>query len=334
MRRSIVFFLGLGCLSLVFGACAPDAPHSNPNDPGSPNYNPDGVLTGQVLTLGAPYFGIPNALVFIEQDSMAELTAADGTFDFRNAPTGNVTLVISKQSYLSDTLYLSLQSSKSFDTLVHLDALPQISSPQVVTSKIDQWWPLGAVYSALVTANVSDPDGISDINPDSVYVWVDTLSYPMSYSVADKNWQAVIQGTSLPNQDIQWLVGKELQIVAFDRENGMGTSQPFYLTRIIEAEANPSFPALDSTLTTTAYPTFTWLSPGVPYDYTYLLQVYSNTSGVPTQVGNPISLNSSIYSYDFADSLINGTYFWTIAVVDDFGNSSRSKPSSFTISVP
>lgn len=329
MRRSKAVLILLSFLALTLSHCAPDAPHDNPNDPASPKYNPDGVLAGKVLTLGAPYFGIPNALVVILQDSAAAITAADGSFEFRNAPTGIVTVVVTKQGYLSDTLQVALQMQKSVDTLVHLDALPQIINPQVITSKVDQWWP-GPVYSAFVTADVNDPDGISDINPDSVFVQVDSLTFPLGYSLLNRNWQASIQATSLPNRDIQWLVSKQLLVIAYDREKGMGMSQPFYITRIIEPEPLPLLPNNSDTIHT-AFPQFTWGSPGVSYDYTYVLQLYLITAGTPSQVGNSVTLNSGIQAYDFPDSLPNGQYFWTIALVDGFGNSSRSKEAPFAV---
>ncbi len=320
----------LGFFGLAFGACAPDAPHSNPVDPKSPSYNPDGVLSGQVLPLGAPYIGIPNALVVILQDSAAQLTAPDGSFLFQNAPVGNITVVISKQSYATDTMQVTLQAHKSLDTVAHLDALPQVSGAQVVTSKIDQWY-YGPVYSALVTAAINDPDGIGDINPDSVYVHIDTLAVQMAYSITDKNWQATIPESIVPNGDIQWLIGRAFQVTAADRENNIGSSQPFYTTRIIEAEPGPIYPVYPDT--TTPYPQLSWNSPfpSVSFDYSYIIQVFLNTSGAATQVGNSIALSSNAIAYNLTDSLPDGQYFWTIAIIDSFGNSSTSREAAFTV---
>ncbi|MCL5268319.1 MAG: hypothetical protein M1469_09485 [Bacteroidetes bacterium] len=313
-------------LCLIISGCAPDAPHGNPLDPMSPNYSPTGVLTGKVLSLSPPYTGIPQALVTIEQTGEAQYTASDGSFKFSNAPSGNATIIVTKPSYLSDTLNIALQTGKTYDEEIHIDALPQVGNAGVVTSKIDQWWP-GPVYSALVTANVVDPDGIGDI--DSIYVQVDSLAFTMNYSLTDKDFQANIDATQLPNQDLQWLVGKELIVSAVDRAGAVGQSAGFYVSRIIEPEATPTFPtSLD---TTTATPAFDWNPPSISYNYTYQLQVVSLAGGTQTVVWSMSGLSSSDVSYTYPGTLPSGTYFWTAAVVDDFGNSSRSKEASFVV---
>ncbi len=316
----------LGILGLIISGCAPDAPHDNPLDPSSPNYNATGILTGKVLSLSPPYAGISGALVTIEQTGEARSTVSDGSFEFKTVPSGNVTLIVNKSAYLSDTLNLTVEVGKSYDEEIHIDALPQVSNAQVVTSKIDQWWP-GPVYSALVTADVTDPDGIGDI--DSIYVQVDSLSFPLNYSVSNKDFEATIDATQLPNQDLQWLVGKDLTVFAVDKAGGVGKSTGFYISRVIEPEAIPTAPA--SLDTTTATPVFNWNPPTVSYNYTYQLQVVSLAGGTQTVVWSVSGLSSSEVSYTYPGVLQSGTYFWTVEVVDDFGNSSRSKEASFVV---
>ncbi|MCL5035270.1 MAG: carboxypeptidase-like regulatory domain-containing protein [Bacteroidetes bacterium] len=326
MRRTTRHFLMLVILGLFISGCSPDAPHSNPFDPMSPNYSPTGVLTGKVLSLSAPYIGISRVLVTIEQTGDAQYTSSDGSFSFSTAPTGNVTIVATKPSYLADTLNVNLQVGKTYNEEIHIDALPQVSSAEVITSKIDQWWP-GPVYSALVTASAIDPDGIADL--DSIYVRVDSLTFPMNYSITDKNFQATIDAAELPNQDLQWLIGRELVVSAVDKAGGVGQSAGFYVSRIIEPEANPTYPA--SLDTTTGTPTFDWNPPSVSYNYTYQLQVVSLAGGTQTVVWSVSGLSSSDVSYSYPGVLPSGSYFWTAAVVDDFGNSSRSKEASFVV---
>ncbi len=324
IRKSTILILSF--LAVILAGCAPNAPHENSLDPMSPNHKTTGALRGKVLTLGAPYSGIQNALVVIQQNGSAELTASDGSFSFANAPAGLITILVTKASYLNDTIQVTVPLGGSYNAEIHLDALPQISSAQVVTSKIDQWWP-GPVYSALVTANVTDPDGFLDV--DTVYVQVDSLIFGMNPSAANKNYQVTIGATQLPNQDLQWLVGRQLNVFAIDRSKGIGESPNFYVSRIIESEPVPTYPtSLD---TTTGSPRFDWNPPPVSFNYTYQLQVVRIDAGTQTVVWSQPGLNSSYVSYSYPGVLPTGTYFWTAAIIDAYGNASRSKEASFVV---
>ncbi len=326
MRRQTRAFLMLSMLGLIAAGCALNAPHDNPVDPSSPGYKSTGLLAGKVLSLSLPYKGIAGALVVIQQSGQAEFTSSDGSFSFQSAPSGNITLIVTKSSYLADTAGVEIEAGRTYDEEIHIDALPQVNNAQVITGKIDQWWP-GPVFSAVVSSIVTDPDGIADI--DSVYVEVDSLSFAMSYSITDKNFEATIDGDQLPNQDLQWLVGKKLNVFAIDKSGGRGESSGFYVTRIIEAEPEPTSPA--SLDTTTASPTFNWDPPIVSFDYTYQLQVVSLAGGTQTVVWSQSGLSSADLSFTYQGVLPSGTYFWTAAVVDGFGNSSRSKEASFVV---
>jgi len=310
----------------ILGGCAPDAPHDNPIDPGSPGHKTDAALSGIVLSFGLHSSGVPNALVAILENGTAQYTDANGNFSFANAPSGNVTLVVSKSSYMSDTVLVNLTAGTNFKDTLYIDPLPQVSSAQVVTSRIDQWWP-APVYSALVTAVAVAPDGLG-FDTSAVFVKVDSLTFKMN-SVDARNWQAEINSSQLPNQDLQWLVGKEFIIYATDQERGTGASTGFYVTRLIETDAILTSPIYPDTAS--SHPEFTWQQQTLPYDYTYQLQIYQVNSGTQTPVGSPIGISSDSGSYVYLDSLAAGQYSWTITIVDNFGNSSTSKEASFLV---
>lgn len=323
MRNLSSILLILCVLIIILGGCAPDAPHDNPLDPASPNHTTNGNLSGKILALNSLTTGIAGALVTIEGTNLAELTASDGSYSFQNVPSGNIIVVISKSLYLSDTIKTNLQVGGSFDTVVHMDALPQIDVASVITSKIDHWY-ISPVYTDTVTVAVTDPDGLIDIK--AVYVQIGSLTFGMAH-VAGNIFQTIINDTSLPNQDPQWLVGKQFNVIAIDSENGTGRSEGFYVTRIIESEPIPTNPLTQDT--TTHHPTFNWNRPtAVSFDYTYRLQVVNLANG-PIWSKGEIPLDSLDYSY--RDSLPGGYYYWTVSVVDQFGNSSCSKEASFIV---
>lgn len=328
MRSLAGVVLILCSLMLIQTGCAPDAPHDNPLDPRSPDYRNAGDLTGRVLSLSLPYTGISGALVSIEENGSSQLTSSDGSFNFADAPSGNIALIISKSSYMSDTLHVTVPVGGSYNAVIHLDALPQISGAKIVTTKIDQWWP-GPVYLATITATITDPDGLGDVVDSTVRVRIDSLSFAMDYTGGTGSFGATINASALPGQDLQWLIGKECYILAADRENGTSQEGPFYVTRIIGSEPGPTSPV--SPDTTTAQPTFEWNPPPVSYEYTYFLQIFKINAGTPSQVGSTITLGENYVSYNYPDTLGAGEYFWTIGIMDQYGNSSRSKEASFVV---
>ncbi len=329
MRSLIGVVLILGGLASIQTGCAPDAPHDNPLDPHSPNYRNAGRLVGKILTLSLPYVGISNALVTIEESGSAQLTASDGSFAFQDAPSGNITLVVSKPNYLADTLHLNLPVGGSIDTATHLDAIPQIMGAEVVTTKVDHWWP-GPIYSATVTAGVTDPDGQLDIIDSTVQVTVDSLSFPMDHATGS-NYKVIIDASQFPNHDLQWLVGKQFTISAVDHENGKGESTPFYVSRIIEQEAVPTSPT--NLQSSSASPVLEWNPPTVSYNYTYQLQIVhiDTSTGIQAVAWSLPGINSSYVSFNYPGSLGSGTYYWTVTIVDDYGNSSTSREASFIV---
>ncbi|HUI29474.1 MAG TPA: hypothetical protein VLX91_04585 [Candidatus Acidoferrales bacterium] len=329
MRNFKTILVTLWLSAAILNGCAPDAPRDNPLDPGSPNHTTDGNLSGKVLILNSLSVGISGALVTIEGTNLAQVTAADGSFSFPNAPSGSISVVITKSSYLNDTLRIAMLVGGTLDTLVHLDALPQANNAVVITNKTDHWYP-GPVYTASVSASVTDPDGPLDV--DTVYVKIDSLTFGMNYNAALNVYQVTINADSLPNNDLQWLIGKQFEVVAIDRENGIGLSPGFYVTRIIESEPLPTSPFQD---TTTNYPVFSWGRVIVSFEYTYQLQVVSLAGGTiwsKSEINpgtNPDTIN---YSYPSSlPGLPHGNYYWTVAVVDQFGNSACSHEAAFFV---
>ena len=55
-------------------------------------------------------------------------------------------------------------------------------------------------------------------------------------------------------------------------------------------------------------------------------KIYSDISQAPQD-----NVGSHLLSYQYPFTLDQGSYFWTIAVVDEYGNSARSKEASFVV---
>jgi hypothetical protein len=312
-----------------------DATRDNPLDPSSPQYINTASVKGRVLVLNQNS-GIISASISSLQDSVSVSSDADGNYSFNNLSVGTQTLVCTKGNFVPDTQQIVLQSRTTKEVTFELNGAPYVLSQNILTRKIDQYYP-STQYFVDVTASVSDPNGITDV--DSVWFTVDTLlSIPMDYSPPTKQFQITINKYDIPTNTIQWIVNKPLRIRSKDHENAVNLSTPFYVSRIIENTATPTYPTINTTTsqkdTTGSTPLFQWSAPDVTFNYTYTLTLSFVLSD--NVVWTYTKLNSSYMQLQFpADSsgliLSAGEYVWTISIVDDFGNYSRSKEAPFVV---
>ncbi|MDE3057377.1 MAG: carboxypeptidase regulatory-like domain-containing protein [Bacteroidota bacterium] len=318
-KRILVFALVMS----FFPGCISDVPHDNPLDPQSPKFENAGTVRGRVLSLGSS--GIANAVVSFTNSNIATLTDNNGNFSADHISAGTMLIIVTKDGFLPDSISLQLAAGQTSSLEIHLDALPQISSQKIITKKTDQWWP-GPTYSALVTAAVSDPDGQADI--DTVFVTVDSLQFGMTYSNSDKNYQTTIFGDSLPGSNLQSLIGKTLRVFAKDKERALTQSGDFFISRIIEATAVPTSPTSQDTVRGTLY--FQWDPPSLNFSYTFSINIYTLDGGVSIWFKSNIA-SAPPFAYTFPDTLTPRSYYWTVTVIDEFGNGARSKEASFVV---
>ncbi|MFA6542439.1 MAG: carboxypeptidase regulatory-like domain-containing protein [Bacteroidota bacterium] len=317
--------------ALVSG-CVGDAPRDNPLDPLSSSYPHTGNVSGRVV-LANQGTGIAGAVISEEALDISVTSDSLGYFSFSGLSSGNHRFVCSKMNFDPDTFDVSIISGEQSTVTCSLNSAPVVVSQNILSRKIDQYFP-SPQYFVDVSAEVTDPNGIADL--DSVWFNVDTLKFPMTYSVTSKNFLVSIYKNQFPTNTIQWLVGKALHIISKDRNAAVNISDPFYVSRVIENTASPIYPSSVNNDTTGSYPVFRWSPPDVTFNYSYSIVVSRVDGGTQTVVWNYAGLNSIYEEISFprdgtAVPLQSGNYLWTVSVVDDFGNYARSKESSFVV---
>jgi hypothetical protein len=318
-------FLLIGVV-LAQSGCIPDASHDNPMDPDSKAFSNSGTISGNVLSFYQPYTGVAGALVTIQPSGAAVWTNQAGAFSVTGVPAGNVRIIASCPGYMTDSTSSQAAVGRESKADIHLNAMPVVGSCQVVTRKIDQWWP-NAVYSAVVTGAVSDPDGAGDVAGATLQI--DTMKLAMTYDPAQRVYQVTVNATSLPQGSLEWMVGKVLSVAARDRIGATAVGKQFSVSRIIQDAPIPTFPtALD---TATATPELFWAQPSLPFPYSYKLELFRLDQGLPSLIWSTSNVSSALSSFQYPNRLSTGLFFWTIAVVDEFGNLSRSKEASFYV---
>lgn len=318
-------------LALIFVGCV-DAPRDNPLDPSSPSFHNAVSISGQV-TVAVQNTGISSASVECVDQGIAVTTDSAGNYAFPSLPAGKLTIVASKSGFVSDTQLAQLNPGASLKISFALNGLPYVLTESIITHKYDQYFP-SPVYTVDVMASVTDPNSILEV--DSVWFFVDSLQYPMFYSVTAHEFETTLSKSDLPSNTINWLVGKPLQIRSRDQFGAVGFSSPFYVTRVIESTAIPVSPVPGNSDTVSFVPLFKWSPPGVTFNYTYMLQCSRVDANVRTLVWTLSNIGSTVLQQQFPGdgsglTLMPGNYEWSVTIVDGFGNTSRSKIVAFVV---
>ncbi len=321
--------IGLACVCAVaWNGCVSDVPHDNPLDPLSANPLSGASLSGRVVLKNQLSVGVAGAFVSMLPGAAIAVTDSLGYFVFQNPSTAVQAVVIRKNNFVTDTAAVTLARGESRQLTIELNAVPALSAVRIVTRKIDLWWP-NPIYSASISASADDLNGVSDL--DSVWISVDSLNFSMSYSVTGKNFQATLYASQLPTNTLEWLIGRPCTIRARDKSGAVGVSAPAFAARIIDDEAVPVYPAAQDTALSS--PEFKWTPPSSLFPFSYSIAVVRLDAGTQTAVWSQSAIGSYVRTFQYPAVLQAGLYFWTISIVDEYGNIAQSKESSFIVNL-
>ena len=337
-RASLLIGMGV-VLSLALGTgCLGDAPHDNPFDPNSERFVREGDITGRVTDRAdgplsdAEVRLIPGA--GLNQAELLTRTDSRGVYRFSDVMEGSgYRLLVRKDGYVEgilETLDIQAGMDRELPTL-RLNALPRITDATFRTIHISRWWPTNDLFFLEVTATVTDTDGLLDI--EEVWFEIPAQGYRTTLDpqgLSGGQFDTMIRADSLPTPNLQSLLGRTLRLNVRDREGSVVTSDAGQLVRVLEDTPNTVDPFGDDLLETNR-PTFTW-EPFPPlFDFTYRIDVFRFETNPPVLVRQINNIPMDQTSLRLGSTLPTGPYFWTVTVIDDFGNQSRSKQAGFLI---
>ncbi len=313
-------------------SCITDAPHDNPLDPQNPNSTL--TLRGRVFTLYPPYQGIAGVGVWLEPLHRFTRTDEAGAFGFTDLKTGTYTVVSTMEGYASDTMEVVLKNPVNVE--IYLDALPQFRQIVLTSHHYARFFPPDDLYFLTIDVLVSDRDGHSDI----VRMWYelpdltlqDTLrlvEFPDAYSA-----RFIAQRTPEDYQiaSLHLLIGKAFTFRVEDKPGMRTVSPAFYLTRIVETipvHVQPT--GLVSLPVTQDSIRFEWEPVVLPYPFSFRIEIYRLDFGVTTLVSRIDGIASSRVDYLYKNDLTPGDHLWFLYVVDEYGNTGRSREGAFRI---
>ncbi|MFQ5771957.1 MAG: carboxypeptidase-like regulatory domain-containing protein, partial [bacterium] len=245
-------------------SCLSNADRNNPLDAKSEHFTNTGTLTGQILTIYSPFDPLSDVEVRMQPENLVSLTNTQGQFLFENVSVGKHFITANKEGFAVVKDTFNVQLGQTTQVQMQLDGLPFISSFSVNTSHISRWFP-GDDFLLEVSAQVNDPDGLSDITLVEVEIpeisFIDTLDITPTPGIYSKR----ISELQMPNK-LQDVLGRQIFINVQDRPGSETVSQPNFIARIIEQ--TPAFESPSGDILNVAKPLLKWKSITLPFNFT------------------------------------------------------------------
>lgn len=337
MNRAFLLAGVAVALSLAAGlGCLGEAPHDNPLDPNSDRFTTEGGVAGRVTDRAdEPLAGAEVRLLpgpSVAQTERVGRTNEEGRFEMTGLPEGaGYRLQASSEAYGAGVLeQIDVRAGVVAELpVLRLNALPIFNRAAFRTVHVSRWWPLNDLFFLEINAEVNDADGLFDI--DAVFFEIPDLNFtvPLDPQTAGRFGKS-IRADSLPAASLQSMLGQTLRLTVHDMAGVVVRSDPRQLVRVVEDTPIPTAP-IERLLLETDLPTLTWDLFPPRFAFTYQIDVFRDEANRAVLVQQMTDIPMDETSVQLPLSLPTGPYFWTVSVVDAFGNLSRSKEAAFLI---
>ena len=321
-------WLALFTCALLVHSCG-EAPRDNPLDPLAPHPENLGQALVRVQSFYPPYSPLSEFALLLTPGNILLHTDAEGNAQFTQLAVNTYTITADKDGYVSGAVTLDVRARQTSQHTFRLNAVPQITSTTVYSEHISRWFPINRdVYRLVLAARVTDADGEQDI----VSVKAASPNHGELGALAFRSETGRYE-LALGNMEsaLQDFLGEPITLTVNDREAATSHSTPFALARVIETTPAAEMPAAFST--TGARPLFKWRPLTLPYHFTFRLDIsqFSPEQQFATLFESLSNIPSDSSATSAPRDLPDGTYYWTVSIIDRQGNVSRSKEATFLV---
>jgi hypothetical protein len=308
-------------VGILLLAC--EAERDNPLDPESPYYKGTGAIIGWVKTrTGEPISGMTLTVEPETTEYEFCFSNEEGFYEFEEVAAGSCKVIASKKGYAADSNWIEVAVGREDTVNFFLDILPGFTSCKVSTHHILQ------NYYACPEAEVFDGDGLIDI--DSVVFWVAELPDTLSLEYDAGAYRKIIYTDDLPGHSLEDLIGKDCFFRVIDKAGKQVSSSPVRAARIIYETPRVVKPVNFEEVGQN--PELVWYKADLSYPYTYTVEVTNIKSGMPpVMVWSKGEISAGDTTVTVPILLSPDYYYWSVWVVDEFGDRSRSKEAGFEV---
>lgn len=315
-------------------SCTSPAEHRNPLDPESPGFSANGVITGIVTGYYQPFRPLANVEVRLSPQPVLTFTNEKGEFSFGDLPPRDYEIAARLPGYAAETLAVSVPPRQSVAATIRLNGLPKVDAVAITTARVASQ-PDSTSFFLEIAATASDPDGANDVRRltlmASDFAFSDTLA-PVGRTGV---WQRRFRADELPNVPLPAWAGHALHISVEDFLRQQTTAGPFFISRVIQEAPETIAPVADTVIKRTPL-RFIWKINPAAYPHTHEVEIFRIDAGFPSFFAAIRRIAAGSNNAVYPGGLLppSGQYFWTVKIVDEFGNWSRSKEAAFRVQRP
>jgi len=206
-----------------------------------------------------------------------------------------------------------------------LNANPRLTELSIYTT-VQNRYPDIQIQRLYVQAAIADDE--NDV--DSVFVKNSSLNFSkrLIFNPETNKYENNFRTVDLKLNSIEDAIGTDFTITAKDKAGRIFTVGSSSIKRLITQEIIIDSPVNRAAVSSS--PTFVWkkFSPG--FNFKFAVQVYTDETA-PILVWEKKNISKDAVETICDITLPAGDYFWVVICIDDFGNSSISKPGTFTV---
>lgn len=323
--------ISLLVLVFIVAGCLDGAPRNHPLDPRGNAFTEEGTLALKVTNFYPPLNGLADVNVQLSPGSYIGKTDAEGALFISGLDTGIYELHIQKDGFAERKQSVEVVATETRFLDVPLPGLPVFTRLDIGTVHISRWWPPPEeLFRIEIAAEIEDSDGLNDI--DRVWLEIPDFNFADTFSVAPVrpgNYTHILRETQLP-VSLPALLGHDIIIYARDRTKMIGSSESQNLFRVIDQIPLAGDPQ-GLALLPDPIPVFSWEPFSLEYPFTYRLDITRVDENIQSVVASISNIPSDSVSVTAPAPLASGEYFWTVSIIDAFGNRSRSREAGFRI---
>ncbi len=316
---------------MLLGGCLGDLERNNPLDPLAPNFENIGGVAGRVTGFYPPFEGLFDVEVRLMPGPFVTQTDAQGLFALPDVPSGRYQVAVEKEGYVSVTDSLEVTPGRTAEKTLRLDGLPVVAGVTLTTGHLSRWWPLPQdLFSLEVAVWVDDPDGLGDV--DSVWLEIPEMDFSRTLPATSEpgRFTLTLSENQLPTGRVHALLGRAFVLNLHDRAGYIQRAPASSLVRVIDQTPVARDPEGLVALSNPA-PELHWEAMPLPFPFTYRVEIVRVEANLQTLAQAFTDLDPALTTFSVPVNLAPGSYFWTVSVVDEFGNWSRSKEAGFLI---
>lgn len=323
MKKTLyLLFLAIAVIGLFTGC---DAPRNNPVDPDNTLSNLP-KIEGEIFASGSSGTPLSFARITFVPSSSFTFSGDDGKFSLPVSKKTNGLLLIEKFGFKTDSIFVDWNNGDNIQLRRSLLKFPSPVKLSIVSNTLNRFPDL-KFYSFLAAVELAETNEFID----SIIVEsrVKKIKFKLDKQPGDRNFKKELFSFQIEGLTSPFSIVDEVFDPVFYLSGGVTFSPgPISVTRVIDQEVKFLSPANGQIVGTSFRLLWEKFSPG--WDHSYSVEIYLNDL-TPILVWQKEKIDKNETGVNISQELPPGDYFWVVFSKDSFGNSTRSKPASFSV---